>query len=324
MSGRIAAVDAFAPDPRIVWVGAASGGVWKSTNGGLTFEPVFDGQPVHAIGALAIDPRTPDVVWVGTGEGNLRNSISHGDGAYLTRDGGATWASVEKALPAGVPKNAHVIAIEASRHDAATAFAVLDNHRWGDFTPYVYRTDDLGKTWRSLVTPAVKGYALTLVQDPVKKDLLFLGTETGLYAFLDGGKGWLHLSRTIPTASVMDLAIHPKEGDLVFATHGRAISILDDLTPLRELTEEALGRPLTLFTPPSAWQYWQAAQDGTGGAGAADFAGASRPYGAILTFSLNVPGLPPAGEEEPPAAAGAGAGRARRERTPRGRGSRSG
>ena len=94
MSGRIAAIDAFAPDPRIVFVGAASGGVWKSTNGGLTFEPVFDEQPVHAIGAVAVDPRTPDVVWVGTGEGNLRNSISHGDGVYLTRDGGKTWKNV--------------------------------------------------------------------------------------------------------------------------------------------------------------------------------------------------------------------------------------
>ena len=82
------------------------------------------------------------------------------------------------------------------------------------------------------MTPAVKGYALAIVQDPVKKDLLFLGTETGLYASLDGGKAWLHLKKTIPTASVMDLVIHPTEGDLVIATHGRALWVLDDLTPL--------------------------------------------------------------------------------------------
>ena len=212
----------------------------------------------------------PTFVWVGTGEGTLRNSISHGDGVNLTRDGGATWNSVEKALPSGAPKNAHVAAIEPSRHDAATAFAVLDNHRWGDFAPYVYRTDDSGKSWKCLVTPTVKGYALAIVQDPVKKDLLFLGTETGLYTSLDGGKTWLHLSKTIPTASVMDLVIHPTEGDLVIATHGRAIWILDDLTPFREMSEEVLGKPLHLFAPVPARQHWRAPEDGATGAGAAD------------------------------------------------------
>ncbi|MBK9087939.1 MAG: hypothetical protein IPL90_02345 [Holophagales bacterium] len=306
------AVDPF--EPATVWLGSQfvhrskdRGETWETvspdlttnnpgwqkqeTSGGLTLD-VTAAENYTTLVTIAPSPAAKGTIWTGSDDGRI----------HVTRDGGATWTSVEKALPPGAPKNAHVAAIEPSRHDAATAFAVLDNHRWGDPAPYVYRTDDSGKSWKSLVTPAVKGYALAIVQDPVKKDLLFLGTETGLYASLDGGKGWLHLSKTIPTASVMDLVIHPTEGDLVIATHGRAIWILDDLTPFREMTEEALGKPLHLFAPVPARQHWRAPEDGVTGAGAADFAGTARPYGALLTFTLNAPGLPAAGEEEPPSA----------------------
>lgn len=262
----------------------------QETSGGITLD-VTAAENYTTLVTIAPSPAAKGTLWTGSDDGRI----------HVTRDGGATWTSVEKALP-GAPRNAHVAAIEPSRHDAATAFAVLDGHRWGDLAPYVYRTDDYGKSWKSLVTPNVKGYALSIVQDPRVKDLLFLGTETGLYVSLDGGKGWIHLRKTIPTASVMDLVIHPREGDLVIATHGRALYILDDLTPLREMTEGALAEPIHVFTPPPAQQHWRALQDGSGGPGAADYAGASRPYGALLTFSLNAPGLPPAGEEEPPAA----------------------
>jgi hypothetical protein len=271
----------------------------QETSGGLTLD-VTAAENYTTLVTIAPSPAAKGTIWTGSDDGRI----------HVTRDGGASWTSVEKALPAGAPKNAHVAAIEPSRHDAGTAFAVLDNHRWGDFAPYTYRTDDYGKTWRSLATPAVKGYALAIVQDPVKKDLLFLGTETGLYVSLDGGRGWLHLRKSIPTASVMDLVIHPRDGDLVIATHGRALFVLDDLTPFREMTEKALGKPLHLFAPGPARQHWRAPEAGTGGAGASDFAGTARPYGALLTFSLNAPGLPPAGEEEPPAARRGRGGRA--------------
>ncbi len=312
------AVDPF--DPATVWLGSQfvhrsrdRGETWETvspdlttnnpewqkqpTSGGLTLD-VTAAENYTTLVTIAPSPAAKGTIWTGSDDGRI----------HVTRDGGATWTSVERALPPGAPKNAHVIAIEPSRHDSSTAFAVLDNHRWGDFAPYAYRTDDFGKTWKSLVTPAVKGYALALVQDPVKKDLLFLGTETGLYASLDGGKGWLHLTKTIPTASVMDLVIPPTKGDLVIATHGRAIWILDDLTPFREMTEEVLGKPLHVFTPVAARQHWRAPEDGVTGAGAADFAGTARPYGALLTFSLNAPGLPAAGEEEPPSARRGGRG----------------
>lgn len=320
------AVDPF--EPGTVWLGSQfvhrsrdRGETWETVSpdlttnnpawqkqdesGGLTLD-VTAAENYTTLVTLAPSPVAKGTIWAGSDDGRI----------HVTRDGGATWTSVEKALGPGAPRNAHVAAIEPSRHDARTAFAVLDNHRWGDFAPYAYRTDDYGKTWKSLVTQAVKGYALAIVQDPVKKDLLFLGTETGLYASLDGGKAWLPLPKTIPTASVMDLAIQEKEGDLVVATHGRAVFVLDDLTPLRELTEEALGKTLHLFTPPPARQHWRAPEDGVTGAGAGEFAGANRPYGALITFSLNAPGLPPAGEEEPPAA--------RRGRGPRGEGGTDG
>ena len=303
------AVDPF--EPATVWLGSQfvhrskdRGETWETvspdlttnnpewqkqdTSGGLTLD-VTAAENYTTLVTIAPSPVAKGTIWTGSDDGRI----------HVTRDGGATWTSVESSLPPGAPKNAHVAAIEPSRHVAATAFAVLDNHRWGDFAPHVYRTDDFGKTWKSLVTPVVKGYALALVQDPVKRDLLFLGTETGLYASLDGGKGWLHLKRAIPTASVMDLVIHPSEGDLVIATHGRAIWILDDLTPFREMSDETLGRPLHVFTPGPARQHWRAPEDGVTGAGAADFAGASRSYGALITFSLNAPGLPAAGEMEP-------------------------
>ena len=229
------------------------------------------------------------LIWAGSDDGRI----------HVTRDGGKSWTSVEKALPSA-PANAYVAAIEASPHAAGTAFAVLDNHRHGDFRAYVYRTDDFGKSWKSLSTPALKSYALSIVQDPVKKDLLFLGTETGLYASLDGGPSWLHLKKTIPTASVMDLAIHPREHDLVIATHGRGIYVLDDIRPFRELSDQVLTEPLHLFASAPAQQHVRAQMAGASSPGAGEFAGDARAYGAILTFSLNAPTLPPAGEEEPP------------------------
>src|SRR6185503_1084657 len=110
---------------------------------------------------------------------------------------------------------------------------VFDNHRRSDWTPYVYRTDDYGKTWKSLASKDLRGYALSFEQDPVDRDLLFLGTEFGLWVSTDAGAHWMQWKSGLPTVSVMDLAIHPRDGDLVLATHGRGLYILDDIAPLR-------------------------------------------------------------------------------------------
>ncbi len=237
---------------------------------------------------VTIEPSKKErgLIWVGTDDGRLQ----------VTRDGGANWTSVEANVK-GVPVNTWIPAIEASTHAAGTAFAVFDNHRRSDWTPYVYRTDDYGKSWRSLATPQLRGYALAIVQDPVDPELLFLGTEFGLWVSLDGGRGWTRWSNGFPTVSVMDLAIHPRDNDLIVATHGRALWVIDDIAPLRGLGAKGLAEKLRLFPVADAGQYWQPAEDGGFGFGATEFRGTSRPYGAAVTFLANGDELPIADKE---------------------------
>jgi photosystem II stability/assembly factor-like uncharacterized protein len=252
----------------------------QDTSGGLTIDAT-GAENFTTLVSIAPSPVKQGVIWTGSDDGRI----------HVTQDGGATWTSVEGGLK-GVPAGTWVPHVEPSRFDAGTAFVVLDNHRRTDWTPYVYRTDDFGRTWRSLATPELRGYALAIRQDVVAKDLLFLGTEFALYFSNDGGRSWTHLKKTIPTASVHDLAVHPREHDLVIGTHGRALWILDDIRPLRALTAKALDEPLKLYEVGPVQQYQQRAEDGGFGFGTGEFRGQNEPYGAILTYSLNLPGLP--------------------------------
>ena len=258
----------------------------QDDSGGLTPD-VTSAENHTTLVALAPSPIARGVVWAGSDDGRI----------HVTRDDGKTWVSVEKGA-AAVPAGTWVPHIEASKFDAGTAYAVFDNHRRADFTPYVFMTQDYGATWRSLASPELRGYALVVEQDPVQKDLLFLGTEFGLYASLDGGRRWHHLKKTLPTASVMDLVVHPREHDLVIATHGRALWVLDDVRPLRALSEAVLQEPLRLFEVADAQQHWRKAEEGGFGFGAGEFRGQNRTYGALLTYSLNLPGLPLHDEEK--------------------------
>ena len=237
--------------------------------------------------AIAPSPVERGLIWVGTDDGRVQ----------VTRDGGKNWTSVEKNVP-GVPANTWVPHIKASRYDAGTAFVVFDNHRRSDLKPYVYRTTDYGKTWVSLGAPNLRGYCLAIEQDPVEKNLLFLGTEFGLYVSLDEGRTWTAMKHTLPTASVMDLAIHPQRHDLVIATHGRALWVLDDIRPLRALSAATLAEPLHLYAASPGQEYWRKLADGGFGLGAAEFRGENRQYGVILTYSLNLPDLPVQDEEK--------------------------
>lgn len=252
----------------------------QSKSGGLTPD-VTAAENHTTIIAIAPSPLEKGVLWVGSDDGRL----------HVTRDGGKTWTSVEKNVP-GVPANTWIPHITPSKFDAASAFVVFDNHRKSDFKPYVYRTDDWGKTWKNLATKDLDGYAFILEQDPVDKDLLFLGTELALWASLDGGKSWLRWKHGVPTASVMDLVIHPRDHDLVIGTHGRAVYILDDITPLREVSAETLGEPLHLYKSGPAQLYRNRPFGGVRGGGAGEYQGENRPYGAFITYSLNMPGLP--------------------------------
>jgi photosystem II stability/assembly factor-like uncharacterized protein len=258
---------------------------WQSKKtGGLTPD-VSGAENFTTIIALAPSPLQRGVLWAGTDDGRL----------HVTRDGGKTWTSVEKNVR-GVPDNTWIPDVEPSPHDAGTAFAVFDNHRRSDWTPYVYKTTDYGRTWTSLVDGNerrdVRGYALKVVQDLKDPDLLFLGTEFGLWFSLDGGKDWTKWTHGVPTVSVMDMVIHPREHDLVLGTHGRAFLVLDDIGPLRELTEEVQKKPLHLFAIPDALQFRVSQGAGARFPGNNEFRGESQPNGALITFSLNAPGLP--------------------------------
>jgi photosystem II stability/assembly factor-like uncharacterized protein len=254
---------------------------WQSKQtGGLTPD-VSGAENFTTIIALAPSPVTRGVLWVGTDDGRL----------HVTRDGGKTWTSVEKNVR-GVPENTWIPHVEPSPHDAGTAFAVFDNHRRSDWTPYVYKTTDYGRTWTNLATRNLRGYALKVVQDLEDPDLLFLGTEFGLWMSLDGGKEWMQWTHGVPTVSVMDMVIHPRDHDLVLATHGRALFVLDDIRPLRELSEEVQKKPLHLFAIPDGQQYRVAQGAGERFPGNGEFRGENEPYGVPITFSLNAPGLP--------------------------------
>jgi photosystem II stability/assembly factor-like uncharacterized protein len=250
----------------------------ESDSGGIT--PDLSGaEATTTITAIAPSPVAPGVIWVGTADGRVQ----------LTRDGGKSWTSVEAKVP-GVPANTWVPEIRASRFEAGGAFVLFDDHRRSNWTPYVYRTDDFGKTWKGLAGAAVRGWALTIEQDPTDKDLLFLGTEMGLWISGDGGRRWLRYKHGLPTAPVAGLAIQPRERDLVIATHGRALYVLDDIRPLAGLSAAVLGEPLHLFPVAAAQQHWRRLTFGVNGT--SDFSGQNRPYGALITFSASGPDLP--------------------------------
>ena len=208
----------------------------QEESGGLTRDNT-DAEKHCTIFAISESPKNPNVIWVGTDDGNLQ----------VTRDGGKTWTNVTKNLP-GVPADTWVSSVEAGHYDEGTAFASLDGHQTGDMKTYLVRTRDFGKTWESLATPDITGYAHVIREDVVNPNLLFAGTETGLYISVDGGKDWGHFTGGMPKSlSIRDLSIQPREGDLLMATHGRGIYILDDLTPLRALTAEVLEKDFAIL-----------------------------------------------------------------------------
>jgi hypothetical protein len=164
--------------------------------------------------SISESPKDKNVIWVGTDDGNLQ----------VSRDGAKSWNNVVGNVP-GLPPNSWVSWVQASNYDAGTAYVAFDRHTFGDMAPYAFRTTDFGKTWTPLVTAqdakGVRGYAHVIKEDVVKPSLLFLGTEFGLYVSIDGGKGWAQFKGgRFPAVAVRDLAIQPRENDLVLATHG--------------------------------------------------------------------------------------------------------
>ena len=225
---------------------------------------------IYAIGE---SPKDPNVVWAGTDDGQLQ----------VTRDGGKTWVNVTRNLP-GLPANTWISYVAPSPHDAATCFVTADGHMTGDMAPHVFVTRDHGRTFAALADTVLKGYAHTVRQDPVNPELIFVGTEWGLYGSLDGGQQWARIKAGIPAVAVRDLAIHPREGDLVVATHGRGIYVIDDLSPVRSLTRERLAADAAfLTTRPNVLTIPRQEQRFSGDTG---WAGDELPEAAIITYYL--------------------------------------
>ena len=228
-------------------------------------------------------PAMPGVVWVGTDDGNVQ----------VSRDGGLTFTDVSKALP-GLPAN-HlywVSRVEASHHDPATAYVAVDGHRSDDLKPYLFVTRDYGKTFTSIANnlPAY-GNVQVVREDPKNRDLLFVGTEFGLFASTDGGKEWKRFMNNLPTARVDDILIHPRDGDLIVATHARGIWIADDITPLQQLTPAVTGQDVTLFDvrPAVAWLTDRTRAQSLGGQ--RGFTGENAPRGTTINYYLKAPAV---------------------------------
>jgi photosystem II stability/assembly factor-like uncharacterized protein len=247
----------------------------QEQSGGVTVDN--SSAEMHTtIYSISESPKDKSLIWVGTDDGNLQ----------LTRDGGKTWTNVIGNVP-GLPKNSWVNWVQASNFDAGTAYAAFDRHTFGDMAPYVFRTTDYGKTWTPLVTrqesKGVRGYAHVVKEDLVKPDLLFLGTEFGLFVSIDGGKSWVQFKGNhFPAVAVRDLAIQPRENDLVLATHGRGIWIVDDITPLRALTPDLLTQEVAFVSARPVQQRIE----GSGGwaNGDAAFVGDNPPDAAVITY----------------------------------------
>ena len=223
--------------------------------------------------SIAESPKNHDVIWAGTDDGNVQ----------VTRDGGKSWTNVTANLP-NVPKFAWVSSVHASPHAEGTAFATIDNHRSGDMSIYVFKTTDFGKTWTSLVTPELKGYAWILRDDPVNPDLLYLGTEQGLWLTLDGGKQWARFTGNLPPVAVHDVQIHPRDNDLIIATHGRGIYIVDDVTPIRALTQKTLDADVAILpSKPGQMQIQAGLQNFSGDD---EYTGFNPPEAASITYWL--------------------------------------
>ena len=228
--------------------------------------------------SLAESPLQEGLIYVGTDDGLVQ----------VTEDGGKNWRKIEK-FP-GVPDMTYVSRLTASSHDKGTVYAAFDNHKMGDFAPYLLRSDDEGRTWRSIAGDLPKrGTVYALVEDPVDKSLLFAGNEFGLFFTKDGGSHWIQLKGGLPTIEVRDLAIQKRENDLVAATFGRGFYVLDDYTPLRAASAETLAREAVLFPVKTARVAMPKAPLGLPGKafqGDAFYAAPNPPFGAVFTYYL--------------------------------------
>ncbi|QOL26795.1 glycosyl hydrolase [Thalassotalea sp. LPB0316] len=298
-----APINVSAHDPKRIYF--ASQRVWRSDNRGDSWTPIsgdltkngnrlhmpmmgrtwsveagwdlYAMSQFHTIANFAESPVDENVLWVGTDDGLIQ----------VTTDGGKNWKKIDLGKVKGVPANAYVNDIRADLFDRDTVYVALDNHKEGDYKPYLIKSTNLGKKWSSLAeTLPDKHLVWRIVQDHVNKDLMFLGTEFGIFFTVDGGKEWLELNGGIPTISTRDVKIQRRENDLVAGTFGRGIYILDDYAPLRELTEDAMKKDAVLIPPSRPVKWFKLSRNHTRTDGDDRYAAKNPDHGATLTYFL--------------------------------------
>lgn len=217
----------------------------QAISGGLTIDAT-KAENYTTITCISESPLRQGLIWVGTDDGNL----------HLTTDNGANWENLAKKLP-GLPEGVWFPQIVTSPHNEGEVLVVANDYRRNNWEPYLYHSRDYGKSWRRLAdSKNIDGYCLAVVQDPVAENLLFLGTDHGLYVSIDYGSHWAKWTEGFPSVPTRDLHIHPREHDLIVGTFGRSIWILDDITPIRELAQQGvdiLKKPFHLFPVQNAW-----------------------------------------------------------------------
>lgn len=235
----------------------------------------------NTITSLSESPLLEGLIYAGTDDGLLQ----------ITEDGGANWRKIEVGKLPGVPSAAFVNDIKADLHDPNTVYVVLDDHKNGDFKPYILKSTNRGNTWQSIAGNIPNNTLVwRIVQDHIKPELMFAGTEFGIYTTLDGGDQWVRLKGNVPTISFRDLAIQKRENDLVGASFGRSFFVLDDYSPLRHLNEDQLKEEATLFPMRDAWWYIPRPSStfgGKGSQGASYYLAPNPPFGAVFTYYLS-------------------------------------
>jgi photosystem II stability/assembly factor-like uncharacterized protein len=220
-------------------------------------------------------PMVPGIIWVGTNDGNLQ----------VSRDGGSTWKNVVDKVT-GAPKETHVSRVEPSHFDPGTCYATFDGHRTDDHKPYVFITKDYGESWTSIAANLPEGNVNVIREDPKNRNLLYLGTEYAFYVSLNGGKEWKRFMNGLPTVRIDDILVHPRDNDLIVGTHGRSIWIIDDISPLQQLTDDAMKGDAYVFDVRPGTAYVNDIQKAILVEGAKNFRGQNPARGTAISYWL--------------------------------------
>ncbi len=242
-----------------------SGGLSKDNSGAENHCTIF---------TIAESSSNEKIIWIGTDDGQVQ----------LTQDGGTTWTNVTANI-IGLPANTWCYHIEASTFAPGIAYAVFEGHTTGDFKPYVYKTNDFGKSWTSIANDQIGSFARCIQEDYINPNVLYLGTEMGLYITLDGGANWSRFTNKVPAVAVHHLEMHPEKNDLILATHGRGIIILDNTSILRELTPATISKTLHIFDMKPVVMEEKGSFGGT--SGTQEFVGSNPTTAAMIRYNLS-------------------------------------